>query len=261
MAIKVISDIHGEYEALREQLEPDDTALLLGDYLNLIDFRTLDGILARVYSTEEVKRVLEMIAQGNKQLALARIRDAVGGSPEKSELVRQMIAESYEEFFESIPCRCYMLYGNTDGPHVMERYVSGRVEMIECGVQRIDGIRVGFVSGAPRGPWTAGLPGEMEQARYDDMVRSLGPVDVLCTHFPPSIPELTFDKMANRDEIGSPALLSYIDRYAPAYHYFGHVHSPRESCCVRGETKVVNAGYFRAHKEALIHPAECPPPN
>lgn len=257
MAIKILSDIHGEYEALRAQLEPDDTAVLLGDYLNLIDFRTLDGILSQVYSREEVRNVLTMMADGDKELARVKIRDAIGGTPDKAERVREMIAQSYEEFFASIPCRCYMLYGNTDGPQVMERLVRSPVEMIECGVAQLDGQRFGFISGAPQGPWNAGLPGEMDSARYDAMVESLGPVDVLCTHYPPSIPDLTWDLLAGRDEVGSSALLSYIDRCAPGYHYFGHVHHPRESCCLRGETRVVNAGFFRQNKEALIHPVEC----
>jgi Icc-related predicted phosphoesterase len=258
LAIKIISDVHGEYAALREQLKPDDTAVLLGDYLNLIDFRTLDGILADVYSREEVARVLELMASGDKELARTQIREAIGGIPEKSERVREKIAASYTEFFESIPCRCYMLYGNTDGPLVMEHLIAGPAELVECGVVEIEGQTFGMVSGAPQGPWNAGLPGEMDSERYDEMVDSLGPVDVLCTHYPPAIPDLTWDTLAKRDEAGSEALLAFIDRYSPGFHYFGHVHSPLEECCLRGETRVVNAGFFRQRKTALVHPADCP---
>ena len=253
-----MSDIHGEYEAMRAQLQPDDVAVLLGDYLNLIDFRTLDGILSEVYSREEIRKVLTLMATGDKEKARVKIRDAIGGTPEKSEQVRAMVAASYTEFFESIPCKCFMLYGNTDGPEVMKKLgATAEVELVECGVVEVDGQRFGMVSGAPQGPWNAGLPGEMDTERYDRMVASLGPVDVLCTHYPPAIPDLTWDTLADRDEVGSAALLAYIDEHAPSIHYFGHVHHPRESCLVRGATTVFNTGFFRVSKTAVVHPATC----
>jgi len=259
LAIKIMSDIHGEYRAMRSQLRGDDVAILLGDYLNLIDFRTFEGILSEVYSREEIRKVLTLMATGDKEKARMQIRDSIGGTPEKSEQVRAIIAASYIEFFASIPCKCFMIYGNTDGPEIMKKLgATAGVELVECGVVHVDGQRFGMVSGAPQGPWNAGLPGEMDTERYDKMVASLGPVDVLCTHYPPAIPDLTWDTLAERDEVGSPALLSYIDENRPSHHYFGHVHHPRESCVVRGSTSVVNAGFFRASKAALVHPADCP---
>jgi Icc-related predicted phosphoesterase len=256
LAVKIISDVHGEYAALRDQLAPDDIAVLLGDYLNLIDFRTLDGILAEVYSKEEVVRALALIASGDKEQVRQQIRATIGGAAEKNEMVRERIAQSYEEFFASIPCKCFMLYGNTDGPEVMRAFVRGNTELIESGVVEIDGEKFGMVSGAPLGPWNIGLPGEMETDRYNALIASLGPVDVLCTHYPPAVPELTWDTLANRDEAGSDAILSFIEEYSPAYHYFGHVHSPRVSCMVHGRTRTVNAGFFKQHKTALIHPCK-----
>jgi predicted phosphodiesterase len=175
LAVKIISDVHGEYAALRDQLAPDDIAVLLGDYLNLIDFRTLDGILAEVYSKEEVVRALALIASGDKEQVRQQIRATIGGAAEKNEMVRERIAQSYEEFFASIPCKCFMLYGNTDGPEVMRAFVRGNTELIESGVVEIDGEKFGMVSGAPLGPWNIGLPGEMETDRYNALIASRGP--------------------------------------------------------------------------------------
>lgn len=254
MAVKLISDVHGEYEAMAEALCPDDTAVMLGDYLNLIDFRTLDGILAQVYTTEEITAALELLARGEKDVVRKQIRQIVDGKPGGNRKVRKLIVESYDRFFESIPCRCFMLYGNTDDPQLMGSYCNDGVELIEAGVRRIDGQRFGFVSGSPRGPWTVGLPGEMEAQRYDRLVESLGPVDVLCTHYPPALPQLTWDLVAGRDEVGSTSLLAYIDRNEPSYHYFGHVHNPRENSLVRGSTRLLNVGYFKRKHEALVHP-------
>ncbi len=258
MAIKIISDIHGEYEALAGQLAPDDVAVLLGDYVNLIDFRSLDGILSEVYSREEVARALALFAQGSPQEARRKIGEVVGSSPEKAMMIRERVKASYEDFFASIPCRCYMLYGNTDNPYLMAELKPGNVEIVECGVVEIEGQSFGFVSGAPHGPWTVGLPGEIEPEEYARRVLSLEPVDVLCTHFPPAVPELTWDELAERDEVGSEALLGYDEVNSPAFHYFGHVHHPRASACSCSGTALINAGFFRQHRTVILHDGRTP---
>ncbi len=255
MAVKVISDIHGAYSFLRRQLEPGDVAVLLGDYLNLIDFRTLEGILAQVYSREEVVKALGIIANKDKDYARRRIREVVGGTPEKSQRVRELVIENYREFFASIPCKCFMLYGNTDSPEAMRSLAGSTAELVEAGVVTVEGQRFGMVSGAPHGPWNVGLPGEMTTERYDSLVASLGPTDVLCTHYPPAIADLTWDTLADRDEVGSEATLRYIEEHSPAYHYFGHVHNPRASRIAHGSTRVVNVGFFRETGIAVVHPA------
>jgi Icc-related predicted phosphoesterase len=255
VAVKIISDIHGAYGAMRAQLEPGDIALLLGDYLNLIDFRTLDGILAEVYSRDEVKSALSLMATGNKELARQKIRMAIGGTPEKSEQVGELIFKNYKEFFASIPCKCFMLYGNTDGPEIMKGMVPGNVELVEAGLVIVEGERFGMVSGAPQGPWNVGLPGEMPTERYDSLVASIGPADVLCTHYPPAVPELTWDLLANRDEVGSKATLAWDEEHAPTHHYFGHVHNPKAPRVQHGRTTLLNVGFFKEHGMAVIHPA------
>lgn len=253
MAVKIISDIHGEYGALARELEPGDIAVMLGDYINLIDFRNLDGILAEVFTREEIMEALSLLARGRKELARNQIREVAGGTPEKLRRVRELASESYHELFDSIPCKCFLLYGNIDDPGLMREAAGGNAEIVEAGVISVAGERFGLVSGAPHGPWTVGLPGEMDPGEYARRVESLGPVDVLCTHYPPAVPELTWDTLANRDEEGSEKLLEYIDRYRPACHYFGHVHNPRISSLTRGSTRFVNAGFFKAHQTALTH--------
>ncbi len=253
MAVKVISDIHGAYAALRSQLDRGDIAVLLGDYLNLIDFRTLDGILAQVYSREEVVKALAIMATRDKDMARRKIREVIGGTPEKRERIRELVTASYVEFFDSIPCKCFLLYGNTDGPDAMRALAGNNVELVESGVVTVDGQRFGMVSGAPHGPWNVGLPGEMPTSRYDSLIASLGPCDVLCTHYPPAVEDLTFDTHAKRDEVGSEAVLEYIDEHSPFRHYFGHVHHPRAFCATRGVTGLVNVGYFRETGAAFIH--------
>jgi len=253
VAVKVISDVHGEYNALARELEPDDTAVMLGDYINLLDFRNLGGILSEVFTREEIMEALSLLARGRKELARHQIREVTGGTPEKLRRVRELVGESYREFFDSVPCKSFMLYGNTDDPGLMREAAGDNVEIIEAGVISVEGERFGLVSGLPHGPWTVGLPGEVEPEEYARRVESLGPVDVLCTHYPPAVPELTWDILADRDEEGSEKLLEYIDRCRPTCHYFGHVHNPRVSSFTRGQTRLVNAGFFKGNQTTLIH--------
>lgn len=253
MAIKIIADVHGAYDSLATQLDPGDTAILLGDYLNLVDFRTFGGILSEVYTREEISSALSALARGNSELAKRSVQEIAGGNEEKHRRVRRLMEEAYGAFFESLPCRSFVIYGNTDSLEMMRAQVSGDVEIVEAGVIEVEGQRFGLVSGNPRGPWNVGLPGEMEPEAYDALVASLGPVDVLCTHCPPAIPELTWDRLANRDEFGSTALVEYLDRFEPLRHYFGHVHNPRVSSLVRGKTRVMNAGFFRERHTVVIH--------
>lgn len=253
MAIKIIADVHGAYDSLASQLEPGDTAILLGDYLNLIDFRTLGGILSQVYTREEIFSALAALAMGRSEIARSSIQEISGGGEEKHRRVRGLMEEGYRAFFASLPCRSFVIYGNTDSPEMMRALASGDVQLVEAGVIELEGQRFGLVSGNPNGPWNVGLPGEMEPEAYGALVASLGPVDVLCTHCPPAIPELTWDRLANRDEVGSSALVEYLDRFEPSRHYFGHVHNPRVSSVVRGKTKVMNAGFFRERRTVVLH--------
>lgn len=253
MAIKIISDVHGEYAALRDVLDEDDTAILLGDYLNLIDFKTLEGILSEVYTREEILSALAVLKKGPRNRAGPRTVQALsGGGDDRRARVGELVREGYEEFFKSIPCRSYMIYGNTDNPWLMKEYHDGAAEIVESGVVEVEGTRFGLVSGTPRTPWTIGLPGELEDEEYRKRLDSLGPVDVLCTHYPPAVPDLTWDLQADRDEEGSADINAYIERHRPDFHYFGHVHHPRSTSGTLGETVLVNAGFFREHHEALV---------
>ena len=73
----------------------------------------------------------------------------------------------------------------------------------------------------------------------------LGTVDVLCSHIPPDVPELTYDVMARRAEIGSAGLLDLIHRARPRWSVFGHVHQPLAPRMRVGSTECANVGHFQ----------------
>jgi Icc-related predicted phosphoesterase len=83
-------------------------------------------------------------------------------------------------------------------------------------------------------------------------VAALGPVDVLFTHIPPALPELTYDVLARRFEVGSRALLEYVREVQPRYHLFGHVHQPLASRTRIGRTECVNVGHFHGSGRPFV---------
>lgn len=253
VVLKILSDIHGEYGSLESELDREDTAILLGDYLNLIDFDTNGGILSEVFSKEVVAAVMAVLATEEGRELAKSVRGMINVPAGQHEKMKSLMREGYKEFFEAIPCRCIMLYGNTDDPALLEELKSDNVELLRASSFELEGQVFGFISGVPTGKRTVGLPGEIPEADYNGLVDSLGRVDVLCTHFPPAVPELTWDVKADRDEYGSEKLLSYIEEHEPWVHYFGHVHNPRAGEAVHGKTKLINAGFFRAHRTALRH--------
>jgi Icc-related predicted phosphoesterase len=76
-------------------------------------------------------------------------------------------------------------------------------------------------------------------------VKGLSDVDVLCTHVPPAVAELTYDVVARRPELGSTALLQAIERERPRWSLFGHVHQPLSRRVRIGHTECVNVGHFQ----------------
>ena len=254
MALKVTSDVHGEFAALAAQLDPSDTLLLCGDYVELIDYRTLDGILSELVPKERIAQTLKAIREGRMDEAKAAIGEIFVTNPRLREGVAALVRRDYRRLFDALPCETYLIYGNIDHPRLLAEFLGPRHHLIEAGTVRIDGLTVGLVSGMPPTPYTFGLPGDVTEAEYARRLHSLGPVDVLVTHAPPAIRDLTYDVVAERDEQGSVALLEYVERFAPRTHYFGHVHQPIKDGLRRGETDLTNVGFHVRKGKVWVHP-------
>lgn len=75
---------------------------------------------------------------------------------------------------------------------------------------------------------------------------------MLFTHIPPAVPQLTYDTVARRFEVGSGAILEYLKEYAPALHLFGHVHQPLRARARLGKTECMNVGHFHGRKLPFV---------
>ena len=113
----------------------------------------------------------------------------------------------------------------------------------------IEGLAVGFAGG---GIVSIGTAGEVTEDQMADKLDALGAVDVLCTHVPPAIDALSTDVVGGRTK-GSEAILDYLERARPPFHYFGDIHQARAVTWRHGPTRCINVGYFRATERAVRH--------
>jgi len=253
LAIKLIADAHGRYEDLRESIAPEDTLLVLGDVLDLIDWADISGILPDVVGKKNlVNKLMSAVVSGPQ--AGVELRDELlepegGFYPE----LERRVVESYTVFsrvLKEIGCRTYIIYGNGDIPEALEASLDGAVNAVMAkGKVEIEGSVFGFVPGALYSPFM--MPGEMDDEAFGAHLRELGPVDVLCTHIPPRLEAVTMDVVAGRPVEGSARLLEYIEENHPRIVYHGHVHQPAQRELLIGETRVINVAYYK--RTGYIH--------
>jgi Icc-related predicted phosphoesterase len=241
---------------LRAEATGTDVLLVCGDLLNLIDYRSLQGIMADVYGSEATRRFAELRTAGRYDEAGMALRAGMAGREgEIRDLVRAACRAQYEAVFDAFPARTYMTHGNADFPEQFRHLLRPGIHHLDGEAVEVDGLRVGFVGGGlPRGsrPHAA----EVSEREFTAKIARLPRVDVLCSHMPPAIEDLCFDVVARQSEPGSQALLDYVEEHQPDYLYFGHVHQPKVSRMRVGRTRLVNVGHFRATGRMLLHPVE-----
>jgi Icc-related predicted phosphoesterase len=256
LAIKLIADPHGSYEGLAERVSGDDTLIVLGDIIDLVDWADLSGILPDLVGREVfIAKLFNALAEGDG--AARRLRDELisphgGFFDELCSRVSEQYA-SFSETLQEIGCRAYVIYGNGDIPELLRPALNGekRASLAE-GKVTLEGSVFGFVSGAIYSPFE--MPAEMGEEEFGERLRELGKVDVLCTHIPPQVEEATMDVVAGRPVTGSSELLEYIHLHRPAFLYHGHVHQPVQRELMIGDTRVINVGYYK--RERYVHTHE-----
>jgi len=247
----LVADVHGNNAALARVAQRGEPLLVLGDLLNLIDYRTGEGLLADLLGPDLVAEVLRLRRRGGYGAANERWRSfVVGREEEVSARYDALVKAAYQEVGAALEdAEAYVTYGNADRPGLLRRCLPPGVRYVDGEVVEIEGLRVGIVGG---GPTRLGVPGEVPD---DDLARKLaglGAVDVLCTHAAPAVPSLSRDVIGGRCK-DSAAVLGFVLRRRPRFHYFGDVHQPQALAWRVGDTLCRNVGYFRLTERAIRH--------
>jgi Icc-related predicted phosphoesterase len=258
--VHVVSDVHGNTEALARAGDGADVLVVLGDLIDFVDYHDYSGgILGRIFGPDVVRRFAELRASTRDELrSFARSLWAKIENP--AAVIEQEVRAQYERLFRSLTAPTFATPGNVDLPHLWPEYVGDVVTVCDGAVADIGGVRVGFVGGGllPAGVRPSGnsvwMPYMRTYQDYADAVLGLTEVDVVASHIPPAVPELCYDVVARHPEHGSPQLLELIDRERPELALFGHVHQPLAPRTRIGRTECVNVGHFqRTETPYVLH--------
>ena len=253
----VLSDIHFATEALRRVVAEKETLLILGDLVNLTDYRTGEGAVADVLGMEFARASAAARGAGDYQQMRGLWLETVG---DRIDEIRTAIGEAIDAQYARVSEALdgghgYVIHGNVDRPGSLERALPPGFEYVHGQTREIEGVRFGFVGGGAATPLQA--EGEVSDEEMSRLLDGLGEVDVLCTHVAPALDPLQTDVVTGRAERGSAPLLEYIRATRPRLHLFGDVHQPQASSWRVGPTRCRNVGYFRATERAmLLDPAD-----
>ncbi len=240
----LVADVHAASNALARVAAMGEPLLVLGDLVNLVDYRTGEGIVADVVGIETVRSISRLRAQRRFDDATRVWTDRVAGIEDQIRAqVGAAMAAQYAEIKDALDgVETYVIFGNVDRPDLLREHLPKTARFVDAEVVEIEGWTVGFVGGGmPR----LGMDGEVSPEEMAAKLQRLGPVDILCTHVPPAIEPLARDVVGGGFK-GSEEILSYVDRHGPAFHFFGDVHQPQAVQWNRGATVCRNLGYFRA---------------
>lgn len=244
MRVHVVSDVHGNAEALATAGEGADALICLGDLVLFLDYHDHSrGIFPDLFGVENADLIVELrtARRFDEARELGR-RLWAELDIDRETAIEAAVRRQYAALFAAFPTPTYATYGNVDIPGLWHEYAAPGTTVLDGQRVELGGRVFGFVGGGLRTPMRT--PYEVSDEEYAAKVEALGEVDVLCSHIPPEVPDLTYDTVARRFERGSRALLDAIRRTRPRYALFGHVHQPLTRRMRIGWTECVNVGHF-----------------
>ncbi|SPE49330.1 Calcineurin-like phosphoesterase [Streptomyces netropsis] len=238
----MVSDVHGNSEALARAGDGADALVCLGDLVLFLDYADHSrGIFPELFGVENADRIVELRTARRFEEARELARRLWDGI-DRDSAVEKAVRGQYAELFAAFPTPTYATYGNVDIPGLWPEYARPGTTVLDGERAEIGGRVFGFVGGGLRSQMRT--PYEIDDETYAAKLAALGEVDVLCSHIPPDVPELCYDTVARRFERGSSALLETIKATRPKYALFGHVHQPLAQRMRIGDTECVNVGHF-----------------
>ncbi|QES45851.1 metallophosphoesterase [Streptomyces venezuelae] len=240
----MVSDVHGNTEALARAGDGADALVCLGDLVLFLDYADHSrGIFPDLFGAENATRLVELRTARRFDEAREFGRKLWGTvDSDRAAVIERAVRKQYADMFAVLPTPTYATYGNVDIPTLWPEYAGPGTTVLDGERVEIGGRVFGFVGGGLRTPMRT--PYEISDEEYAAKIEAVGEVDVLCTHIPPDVPELLYDTVARRFERGSRALLDAVHRTRPKYALFGHVHQPLVRRMRVGATECVNVGHF-----------------
>lgn len=252
MRVHVVSDVHGNSDALARAGDGADALVVLGDLIDFVDYHDHSGgILGAVFGPEKVGRFAQLRRNRQHAELAAYARTLWESLDNAADMVQEALREQYGRLFDAMTAPTFATPGNVDVPELWTEFAGDHLTILDGDVAEVGGLRFGFVGGSILAPGGrirrtgAWFPYLRPEEDFNARVGKLTDVDVLCSHIPPAVPELTYDVVARRSEPGSRALVEVIREQRPRWSLFGHVHQPLSARIRIGMTDCINVGHFQ----------------
>lgn len=245
----IVSDVHGAFDDLAALARTGETLLVLGDMLNLLDYRTGEGMTAEILGRDVAIDIAAARATGD----FDRMREIWTEHVEDWEAFRAAWAErataQYRQMADALRgTKGYTTFGNVDRPEMLREHLPDGWTFVHAEILELEGWRLGIVGGGTETRLRA--QGEVTDDEMRAALAGLGEVDVLCSHVPPAVRSMRLDVVTGREERASGPILDWIRANQPELHFHGDVHQPQAARWRLGRTVCTNVGYFRATRRA-----------
>jgi Icc-related predicted phosphoesterase len=251
--LSFVSDIHGNISGLADVARHAEQLVVLGDLLDYVDYHDPSaGILGRVFGADQVREFIDIRMAGDFPRLRELNRRLWAGVPDPIGTLTDVVSARYRQVLRAVGPDALLTLGNVDVAAVWNEVAGDQLPYLDAQTVEIAGRRMGFVAGGssrpgavfrrPDGVWQ---PLIRSAEDFAAAVKSIGPVDVLCSHVPPGLAQLRYDVVPARLEMFGPGLLEAIDEHRPTLAVFGHVHQPITRRTRRGRTECVNVGHFQ----------------
>src|SRR5260370_13789780 len=182
MRIHVVSDVHGNVDALARAGEGADALVCLGDLILFIDYEDHgQGICGELCGQENADRFIALRTQ--KRFDEARdFSRRMWGSLEGDawQHIERAVRGQYRALFDAMPVPAYLTYGNVDIPHMWADYVRDGHRVLDGEVVEIGGRTVAWVGGGVRAQYRP--PRQAEDRAYAEQGAPVGAAVAVAVH-------------------------------------------------------------------------------
>ncbi len=257
--VSFVSDVHGNIDGLARVAERAEQLVVLGDLLDYVDYHEHgNGILGEVFGAEKVGHFASLRATGSFGALHDYNRELWDSLDDAAGVLTEVVEDRYLQVLDAVGPDALVILGNVDVEAAWAEVIGPKLPNRDGQVVEVAGRRFGFVAGGSARPGVHWRPAEQvwrplvrSAVDFENTVAGLGAVDVLCSHVPPNLPLLRYDRVPGRLEMYGPGLLESIDRHGPQLAVFGHVHQPLASRTRRGRTECINVGHFQRNPIAF----------
>src|ERR1700754_4721437 len=149
MRVHVVSDVHGNAEALAKAGDGADALVVLGDLIDFVDYHDYSsGIMGTVFGPEAMATFARLRRERAHTEVAAYARSLWTSLDDASSVVEDAVREQYARLFAAMSVPTYATPGNVDVPALWPEDAGENVRSLDGATVAPGGLRGVFVGGA-----------------------------------------------------------------------------------------------------------------